>query len=255
MRFNATKCYILSISNRTSYNYQLNNTILKTVSTNPYLGILFSNDLKWSNHITKISKKANSTIGFLQRNLKNCPQSCKRMAYLSLVRSVIEYGAILWDPYHQKDINALEQVQRRALRFIAGDFKTKTTGFMSSLQHKFALPSLQDRRKALRLTFMYKIVEGLVPAIPADNFIEFNKPGRQIRPNRKFQNYDSKNSINSFVRNNSKTIKVNIGKTEQYKHSFFTRTAIDWNSLDDNTVNSKTLNIFKTSINKNFKLD
>ena len=255
MRFNATKCYILSISNKTSFNYQLNNTILKTVSTNPYLGILFSNDLKWSNHISKISKKANSTIGFLQRNLKNCPQSCKRMAYLSLVRSVIEYGAILWDPYLQKDVSALEQVQRRALRFISGDYKTRSAGFMTKLQQKYALPNLQDRRKALRLTFMYKIVEGLVPAIPPEQFINFNKPGRQIRPNRKFHNYDSKNTIDSFIRNNSKTIKINIGKTEQYKNSFFNRTAIDWNSLDDSIVKSKTLESFKTQINKNLKID
>ena len=75
-----TKCYILCIQNNSSYNYQLNNTFLKNVSNNPYLGILFSSDLKWKDHINKISKKkkkANSTIGFLQHNLKNCPKSCK----------------------------------------------------------------------------------------------------------------------------------------------------------------------------------
>ena len=149
MRFNATKCYILSTRNKSSYHYQLNNVILKQVQNNPYLGVLFSEDLKWTDHITKITKKANSTLGFLRRNLKYCPTKCKRAAYLSMVRSVLEYGATLWDPYLQKEINMLEQVQRKALRFIAGDFKTFQTGTIKRLHGKLNIPTLQERRKSI----------------------------------------------------------------------------------------------------------
>ena len=61
MRFNASKWYILSIKNSSNHFYQLNNTILKRVSTNPYLGLTISEDLKWAPHIiNKIPKKANS---------------------------------------------------------------------------------------------------------------------------------------------------------------------------------------------------
>ena len=63
-------------------------------------------------HISKITKKANSVIGFLRRNLSHCPAACRRNDYLSLVRSVIEYGAIVWDPYPQQDIDRLDRVQR-----------------------------------------------------------------------------------------------------------------------------------------------
>ena len=49
--------------------YSLNNTILNSVPNNPYLGVLLSNDLQWSDHICKITKKANSTLGFLSQNL------------------------------------------------------------------------------------------------------------------------------------------------------------------------------------------
>ena len=71
MRFNATKCYIMSIAQRsgTTFMYQLNNTLLKSVSSNPYLGILFSDRLTWNQHINNITKKANSTLGFIRRNL------------------------------------------------------------------------------------------------------------------------------------------------------------------------------------------
>ena len=69
MLFNASKCYILSINSKSSFYYQLNNTILKHVDNNPYLGLLISKDLKWATHIEKICKKASSTLGFIQRNL------------------------------------------------------------------------------------------------------------------------------------------------------------------------------------------
>ena len=95
MRLNATKCSILSIYNKSNFRYSLNNTILKEVPNNPYLGILLSQDLKWSDHIANITKKANSTLGFLRRNLRHCPTSCRWNSYLSLVRSVLKYGCCL----------------------------------------------------------------------------------------------------------------------------------------------------------------
>ena len=69
MRLNATKCHILSINNESNFRYSLNNTTLKEVPNNPCLGILLSQDLKWSDHIANITKKANSTLGFLRKKL------------------------------------------------------------------------------------------------------------------------------------------------------------------------------------------
>ena len=101
MNFNTNKCHILSIKNKTQFFYSLNNETLEYVTTNPYLGITISNDLKWHSHISTITKKANSTLGFLRRNIRRCPINSKRTAYIALVRAVLEYGAIVWDPYHR----------------------------------------------------------------------------------------------------------------------------------------------------------
>jgi len=48
MRFNAKKCYIMSIARSTPshFIYTLDNTLLKSVTSNPYLGIQFSDNLK-----------------------------------------------------------------------------------------------------------------------------------------------------------------------------------------------------------------
>ena len=99
---------------------------------NIYLGILFSNDLKWTPHIASTTKKANSTLGFLRRNLGFFPQNCKRNAYLSLVRPLLEYGCITWSPYAQRDIDQIEKVQRLSARFITNDYTSRFPGPVTS---------------------------------------------------------------------------------------------------------------------------
>ena len=70
MRFNAKKCYIMSINRQFSHFYSLSNHMLKQVEENPYLGVTLTENLKWSFHATEITKMANSTAGLLRRNLK-----------------------------------------------------------------------------------------------------------------------------------------------------------------------------------------
>ena len=43
----------------------------------------------WKPHILNITNKANSTLGFVKRNLHHCPQKVKDQAYK---RSTLEYG-------------------------------------------------------------------------------------------------------------------------------------------------------------------
>ena len=161
MRFNAKKCYLMSINQKSTHFYLLDGHILQQVPDNPYLGVTLSDNMKWNSHISKISKKATSTLGFLKINLKHCPQDSRRTAYLSLVRSTLEYSSIVWDPYLQKDIDKLEKVQRQAARFITGNYISREQGCVSQMLAELNLPPLQDRRKANRLTFFYKVVEGL----------------------------------------------------------------------------------------------
>ena len=58
--------------------------------------------------------KANSTLGFVKRNLHHCPQKVKDQVYKSLVRPRLEYGCTVWDPYRAYQKSCLEQVQRGA---------------------------------------------------------------------------------------------------------------------------------------------
>ena len=123
-------------------------------------------------HTTKITKKANSTSAFLRRKLRSFPQDNSKSACLSLVRSALDYGSIIWDPYLQQDIDKLECVLRQAVHFITGDYRTHKEGCVTGMLQMLELSSLEQQCSFNRLVFLYKVVKGLVPAIPPNAFLK-----------------------------------------------------------------------------------
>ena len=95
---------------------------------------------------------------------------------------------------------------------------------------------------------MFKVVEGLVPAMPADQFfIAKSKSKRQIK-SRKFKDCVSKNIIDKSANNNTRPYIVPSSATDQYRHSYFVKTVQEWNQLDDRTVTSPTTEQFKNNL-------
>ena len=112
----------------------------------------------------------------------------------------------------------------------------------------FQLPSLEERRKQLRLIFLYKVVEGLVPAVPPQQFLKPKQNNkRQIRAKR-FADCISNNIVAKSETCNSKAFEIPRSYTDQYKQSFFVSTLIDWNHLDNSIVSSSTIDSFKKKI-------
>ena len=60
-----------------------------------YLVVTLSNNLEWSKHIATMTNKTNSMLSFLRCNLKGCPDKLKHTAYISLICSFMEHGAIV----------------------------------------------------------------------------------------------------------------------------------------------------------------
>ena len=63
------------------------------------------------------AKKANCVLGMIKRNIK-----CKNAAiivglYKPLVRPRLEYCIQAWSPYHKKNIEVLERVEKRATKW------------------------------------------------------------------------------------------------------------------------------------------
>ena len=65
---------------------------------------------------------ASRTLGFLRRNLYQCPQDVKEAAYRGLVRPILEYGNCVWDPEGMVLQQEIEKVQNRAARFVTSNY-------------------------------------------------------------------------------------------------------------------------------------
>ena len=81
-----------------------------------------SHDLLWNDHVNEITAKTNKTLHFLRRNLRICSAKSKERAYKALVRPIVEYSAIVWDPCVAKNIKQVEMIQRRAARSVLGRY-------------------------------------------------------------------------------------------------------------------------------------
>jgi hypothetical protein len=122
MELNATKCKTTHFSRKrapTRTQYSINENIVEQVSTFKDLGVLISNNLSWSKHIESIVSKANKTLGLIKRICKEVKNTnTRRILYCALVRPKLEYASSVWSPYTIKNRLLIENVQRRATKFI-----------------------------------------------------------------------------------------------------------------------------------------
>ena len=149
MDFNVAKCKLLTISQKKKtslFSYTLKGIALENVKEHPYLGVTISSTLSNSNHCSNIAQSASRTLNTVRRTLYPCSKSVKERAYQALVRPKLEYAAIAWKSYTNKDNRRIEQVQRNAASFVCNDYRRETsvTNLVTSLDWQ----SLRRRAQA-----------------------------------------------------------------------------------------------------------
>ena len=98
MKFNVAKCHSMRVTQHYSHkqiihDYSLHQQTLENVQSAKYLGITFTENMDWGQHISDISSKATKTLGFLQRKLAFALRSTKEVSYKTLVCPKLEYAA------------------------------------------------------------------------------------------------------------------------------------------------------------------
>ena len=116
---------------RTSYS--LHGQTLEIADSSEYLGVTISDDLSWDRHIYQVAGKENKTLGFLRRIFKDCTIPVKKATYTAMVRLAMEYASTVWDPVTQKNIQLLEQVQRRAARYVFNNYSDRQPGCVTQM--------------------------------------------------------------------------------------------------------------------------
>ncbi len=165
LEVNASTTKVMFISNNESDKCDtpiiMNQTELEVVKSHKHLGVILSNDLKWTKHIDHIHAKSNKTLGIIKAASHNMPCKCLDKAYSTVVRPTLEYASPLWAGLWAQDADHFESIQYQAGRVITGAMKfTPKVKVREELQ----LDSLVARCDAASLQIMHRIVNKNAPA-------------------------------------------------------------------------------------------
>lgn len=207
VEFNAKKTQVCVFSTKKSPFLTLptlQGTTLTLQSNITMLGMDVRSDLNPKTYIESVIKTASRKLGVLNkvRRFFTPIQLC--LLYKTQVRSCVEYCSHLWDGSAKYLLDALDRLQRRAVRII-GDVEVTNT-----------LEPLQLRRDIAALSAFYRLYHGecseeLFSLIPPSPFL--------LRTTR------------AGVRKHKFTVDNIPSRTKKFGDSFFCRTIHKWNEL------------------------
>ena len=233
MELNAVKCKAMRISRKrtpTQTQYVINENIVEQAPIIKDLGVLITNNLSWSKHIESIVSSANKTLGLVKRICKVVKNTnTRKILYCALVRPKLEYACSVWSPYTIKHRLLIENVQRRASKFILN--YPESMPYVERLQKAKLLP-LEFRREINDLIIWFKSKHHLIT-------MDINKYISTYNPRYQSRNYDE-NNFNIIIRH----------KQEYFQNSYFVRTAKIWNNLPTELKAINSLGAFKGRLNK-----
>ena len=230
MSFHPEKCTTIHITKKRKpidSKYQLHGHTLETVPGGKYLGVYISQDLSWREHINQTAAKASRSVGFLQRNIRSCPQDVKAQAYTTLVRPVLEYASTVWAPYQRQQIQQLENVQRQAARFACGNYYSRDPGCVTNMLHQLEWEPLEYRMIRNRVIMFYKITNYIVE-VPVHHLLHYN----------------TRSTRGSYA-NNIRQISTRV---DVYKFSFLPATIKLWNNIPPAVRSLPSLDSFRQSM-------
>ena len=151
--------------------YKMNDNILESRLDLKDLGTIVDNHLNFSSHIAEKVNKANQIMGLIRRTFVFLDKHNFNLLYKNLVRPHIEYGNIVWSPFRKAEINLIENVQRRATRFIP---EINKLDYQERLE-KLDQPTLAYRRFRGLIIETYKILRNLYDANCTNSLFELKE--------------------------------------------------------------------------------
>jgi hypothetical protein len=146
--------------------YSSNNLDIEQVNTFKDLGITISQRASFSDHISGAVSKANRVLGLMKKSFISRTSLTLLPIYKSNIRSILEFGSIIWSPHTQASSDLIERVQKRFTRIFAD---IRPLSYRQRLQ-KLSLLSLATRRLRYRLIFLFKILRHMTSLVPEDYF-------------------------------------------------------------------------------------
>lgn len=188
MEVNVRKCNVITFCrtrNPIDFDYTMSGTSIVRVSTVKDLGVLLDSKLNYTQHIAATTAKANAMLGFIKRNTQQFRDIyCLKTLFCALVRSVLEYGVLIWSPYYAVQINRIERIQRNFLRYALRSLPWNDPVRLPPYEQRCALihlPTLTTRRILLQRLFVFDILSNNVDCSVLLGMIHLNVPARTTR--------------------------------------------------------------------------
>ena len=161
--------------------YCINSIVVLRVDHISDLGVTFTSQFSFKEHIFAICNKARRRWGFIRRTCGFLNVHVLKILYISLVRLLLEYASPVWSPHYNCDVEYLERVQNHFLRHM--EFKLgriHVVGEYSSILMSLNLQPLDSRRVVSDLCFLYKLLKNEIDSKILRDKIEFFTPNKSI---------------------------------------------------------------------------
>lgn len=188
MVLNVTKCSVISFGRKHAlhhFGYNLNGVQLQRETTIKDLGILIDSKLTFKDHVAYVVSKASSQLGFLFRFAKKFKDIyCLKALYCSIVRPILEYSSAVWSPYYQNEIQRIEAIQRKFIRFALRHLRWNNPLNLPSYRSRCKLINLdllEDRRNVAKCCFIGDLLQGNIDCPTLLSLVNINIPSRNLR--------------------------------------------------------------------------
>ena len=122
VKFNSAKTKSMTISNRSIKHPPLkyNNDTLEEVTSHKHLGVIFNQNLSWTNHIDSIIDSVSKMLNVLKRLRYNLDRKTLETIYCTFIRPKLEYASPVWSDCNSTDADKLEKCQITAAKIVSG---------------------------------------------------------------------------------------------------------------------------------------
>ena len=186
---------------------------IPSVQTHKHLGLTFSTDLHFHEHVNKIIQTVNSLLGPLYPVAKMLPRDILDQIYRTYIRPHFDNCDIVYDGNLTiTDASRLDRLQTRIARLVTGALPRTST---DRLLDELGWERLKTRRTIHKLLFFYRITHNH-PPLP-DYFVRIRQPTRASITGLSLRNQDAQ----SLPRD----------RLILFRNSFLPSTTRLWNSL------------------------
>ena len=238
--FNVDKTIQQTFTNRVttnSPNVTFGGATVPIHDSHKHLGLIFSKDLHFHDHINDLTKKINRALSPIYSIAKFTPRHILSQIYTTYIQPYFDYCDVVYDGHiTTTDSLRLQRLQNRAARLVTGaHFRTSTDG----LRRDLGWDSLDTRRRIHKLTLYYKLQDpqsqypayltSIIPRTRQDD------TGRNLR--------------------NAKSQSQPQNRLTSYQRSFVPATTKLWNQLPLSIRTENSLPKFKRALEKKLGIE